>query len=37
MKQILCNKYEILRPIAEGGMGIVYLVKDLHLNKLAAV
>lgn len=37
MKQILCNKYEILRPIAEGGMGVVYLVKDLHLNKLAAV
>lgn len=37
MKRILCNKYEILRPIAEGGMGVVYLVKDLHLNKLAAV
>lgn len=37
MKQILCNKYEILKPIAEGGIGVVYLVKDLHLNKLAAV
>lgn len=37
MKQILCNKYEVLKPIAEGGMGTVYLVKDLHLNKLAAV
>lgn len=37
MKQILCNKYEVLKSIAEGGMGIVYLVKDLHLNKLAAV
>lgn len=37
MKQILCNKYEILKRIAEGGMGVVYLVKDLHLNKLAAV
>lgn len=37
MKQILCNKYEVLKVIAEGGMGIVYLVKDLHLNRLAAV
>lgn len=37
MKQILCNKYEVLKVIAEGGMGIVYLVKDLHLNKLAVV
>lgn len=37
MKQILCNKYEVLKVIAEGGMGVVYLVKDLHLNKLAAV
>lgn len=37
MKQILCNKYEVLKIIARGGMGIVYLVKDLHLNKLAAV
>lgn len=37
MKRILCNKYEVLRPIAEGGMGAVFLVKDLHLNRLAAV
>ena len=37
MKTILCNKYEVLKPIAEGGMGTVYLVKDLHLNRLAAV
>jgi len=37
MRRILCHKYEVLRPIAEGGMGSVYLVKDLHLNKLAAV
>lgn len=37
MKRILCNKYEVLKPIAEGGMGEVLLVKDLHLNKLAAV
>lgn len=37
MKTILCNKYEVLKPVAEGGMGTVYLVKDLHLNTLAAV
>lgn len=37
MKRILCNKYEVLKPIAEGGMGAVFLVKDLHLNRLAAV
>ena len=37
MRRILYNKYEVLRPIAEGGMGSVLLVKDLHLNKLAAV
>ena len=37
MKQILCNKYEVLKIIAEGGLGVVYLVKDLHLNKLAEV
>ncbi len=37
MRRILFHKYEILRPIAEGGMGSVYLVKDLHLNRLAAV
>lgn len=37
MKRILGNKYEVLKPIAEGGIGSVYLVKDLHLNALAAV
>ena len=37
MREILCNKYEVLRTIAEGGMGCVYLVKDLHLNRLCAV
>lgn len=37
MKRILCNKYEVLKTIAEGGLGVVYLAKDLHLNKLAAV
>lgn len=37
MREILCNKYEVLRTIAEGGMGYVYLVKDLHLNRLCAV
>lgn len=37
MRKILFQKYEVLRLIAEGGMGNVYLVKDLHLNRLAAV
>lgn len=37
MRTILCNKYELLREIAEGGMGCVYLVRDLHLNRLAAI
>ena len=37
MREILCNKYEVVRTIAEGGMGCVYLVKDLHLNRLCAV
>ena len=37
MKKIFFHKYEVLKLIAEGGMGSVYLVKDLHLNKLAAV
>lgn len=37
MKTILCNKYEVIKPVAEGGMGTVYLVRDLHLNRLAAV
>ena len=28
MKQILCNKYEVLKIIAEVGLGVVYLVKE---------
>lgn len=37
MKRILFHKYEILKLIAEGGMGRVFLARDLHLNKLTAV
>lgn len=37
MKRILFHKYELLKPIAEGGMGKVFLARDLHLNKLVAV
>lgn len=37
MRKILSHKYEVLRPIAEGGMGSIYLVKDLHANQLAVV
>lgn len=37
MKRILFHKYEILKLIAEGGMGRVFLARDLHLNKMTAV
>lgn len=37
MKEILSHKYEVLRPLGGGGTGKVYLVKDMHLNRLAAV
>lgn len=37
MKKILFHKYEVLRILGEGGTGKVYLVRDRHLNRLAAV
>ncbi len=37
MKKILFHKYEVLRPLGQGGTGKVYLVRDMHLNRLAAV
>lgn len=37
MNRILLCKYEVLRTIGSGGTGKVYLVKDMHLNQLAAV
>lgn len=36
MQQLLMNQYEMLSPLGKGGTGEVWLVKDLHLNRLAA-
>lgn len=36
MRQILGNQYEIVRKLGSGGMGEVFLVKDLHLSRYAA-
>jgi serine/threonine-protein kinase len=35
--QILSNRYEILRPLGEGGMGKVYLAKDKRFGKQVVV
>lgn len=37
MKEILFNKYEIIRLLGKGGQACVFLVKDLHLNELRAL
>ena len=34
---IIEGKYEILRQIGKGGMSVVYLAMDTHLNKQWAV
>lgn len=34
---VLGGKYEILKKIGQGGMSIVYLAMDTHLNKQWAV
>lgn len=31
------NRYEVIRRIGEGGMGVVYLAKDTHLNRQVAL
>ena len=33
----LSNRYEILRPLGEGGMGKVYLAKDKRFGKQVVV
>lgn len=37
MKEIFFNKYEYVKNIGKGNNGEVFLVKDLHLNKLLAM
>ena len=37
MSRVLFHKYEVLRTIGSGRTGTVYLVRDLNLNRLAAV
>ena len=34
---VIVDKYEIIELLGCGGMGQVYLAKDLHLNRLVAV
>lgn len=37
MKQIMKNKYEILKEIGSGATGCVYLARDLHVNRPVAI
>lgn len=34
---ILLNRYKILKLIKRGGMGVIYLAEDLHLERICAV
>lgn len=37
MEPIIIDKYQIIKEIGRGGMGCVYQVKDIHLDKLWAM
>ncbi len=37
MEQVINDKYQIIRELGKGGMGCVYLVKDIRLDKLWAM
>lgn len=37
MRRIFVHKYEMIRPIGEGAAGKVYLVRDLHLDRILAL
>ena len=37
MKEILLEKYRVIRILGEGGVGNVFLVRNLHLNRLEAL
>ena len=37
MHIIMQNKYQLIRPLGSGGQGSVYLVRDLHIDKIWAM
>lgn len=37
MQQVWGNKYEVIKKLGSGGMGEVFLVRDMHLDRLLAV